>query len=172
MSNEINTSKIEDDTNTCTSTSTRTASTTNHDNNENDENGNIVEDDHEYQRQHLISLYRSRLHISPDEILHPNLSTLRLLSERHLEYLPFENIAMHSYDSSSGSSSSSNKSDYKDENDGDGHDSNQQGNEKKMESNTKQGKIPIPVSTKTIMNLSREGLIQKLLISSHGMHAV
>lgn len=44
----------------------------------------------------LIRLYRKRLHLPSNEYsLQPNLSTLRLLSERHLQYMPFENIVMH-----------------------------------------------------------------------------
>jgi arylamine N-acetyltransferase len=45
--------------------------------------------------QSLIEAYRERLHLSPSTPLTPTLATLRLLTERHLEYIPFENLSMH-----------------------------------------------------------------------------
>lgn len=45
--------------------------------------------------QSLIEAYRERLHLSPSTPLTPTLATLRLLTERHLQYIPFENISMH-----------------------------------------------------------------------------
>jgi arylamine N-acetyltransferase len=45
--------------------------------------------------QSLIEAYRERLHLSPSTPLTPTLATLRLLTERHLQYIPFENLSMH-----------------------------------------------------------------------------
>jgi arylamine N-acetyltransferase len=45
--------------------------------------------------QSLIEAYRERLHLSPSTSLAPTLATLRLLTERHLQYIPFENLSMH-----------------------------------------------------------------------------
>jgi arylamine N-acetyltransferase len=45
--------------------------------------------------QYLIEAYRERLHLSPSTSLTPTLATLRLLTERHLQYIPFENLSMH-----------------------------------------------------------------------------
>jgi arylamine N-acetyltransferase len=45
--------------------------------------------------QSLIKAYRERLHLSPSTPLTPTLESLRLLTERHLQYIPFENLSMH-----------------------------------------------------------------------------
>jgi arylamine N-acetyltransferase len=45
--------------------------------------------------QALIQAYRERLHLSPSTPLSPTLATLRLLTEHHLQYIPFENLSMH-----------------------------------------------------------------------------
>jgi arylamine N-acetyltransferase len=46
----------------------------------------------------LIDLYRSRLDLPLDVPLAPTFETLALLTERHLEHIPFENISMHLLD--------------------------------------------------------------------------
>lgn len=66
----------------------------------------------EEQRARLIQAYRDRLHLNHDtqqeddttsghddandsSSLPPTLDTLRLLAERHLQYIPFENLSLH-----------------------------------------------------------------------------
>lgn len=88
----------------------------------------------------LISLYRKRLHIHPDEILIPNLKTLRLVTERHLQYLPFENIAIHRKRKSPS---------------------------KKKRNQVNANKQNIEEEYKPI-KLSKQDLIDKLLINHHG----
>jgi arylamine N-acetyltransferase len=56
--------------------------------------------------QSLIEAYRERLHLSPSTPLTPTLATLRLLTERHLQYIPFENLSMHFESTTSKSSAS------------------------------------------------------------------
>jgi N-hydroxyarylamine O-acetyltransferase len=43
----------------------------------------------------LIEAYCARLRLDDPSVLQPTVETLRLLTERHLEYVPFENISMH-----------------------------------------------------------------------------
>jgi arylamine N-acetyltransferase len=57
--------------------------------------------------QTLIKAYRERLHLSPSTPLTPTLATLRLLTERHLQYIPFENLSMHFDPTTIGSNASS-----------------------------------------------------------------
>jgi arylamine N-acetyltransferase len=56
----------------------------------------MVNDANKVERdQSLIEAYRERLHLSPCTPLTPTLATLRLLTESHLQYIPFENLSMH-----------------------------------------------------------------------------
>jgi arylamine N-acetyltransferase len=89
----------------------------------------------------LLHLYRKRLHIPENFELRPNLETLRLLSENHLQYIPFENIALHSTTRTLSSSKNERSSMVVNENDWN-------------------GKSPI--------DITREALIQKILIASQG----
>jgi arylamine N-acetyltransferase len=43
----------------------------------------------------LIEAYCARLRLDDPSVLQPTVETLRLLTERHFEYVPFENISMH-----------------------------------------------------------------------------
>lgn len=64
-------------------------------------NEQILSTNEENNNSSLLHLYRKRLHIPEHLELSPNLATLRLLSERHLQHIPFENIALHSTTTSS-----------------------------------------------------------------------
>lgn len=97
----------------------------------------------------FINLYRKRLHIPSEFNLTPNLSTLRYLSERHLEYIPFENIVLHT---SEYNHRNNNNDDYKHKN----------SSSEKQEQQQQQQQSLSPI------NLSKESLIHKILISSYG----
>ena len=43
----------------------------------------------------LIEAYRGRLHLESSQQLPPTLETLQLLTELHLEHIPFENLSLH-----------------------------------------------------------------------------
>ena len=48
----------------------------------------------------LTDLYSSRLQVEGSD-LRPDVDTLRLLTERHLQHIPFENLSMHTSSSPS-----------------------------------------------------------------------
>lgn len=54
-----------------------------------DQRGNERED------HSLVHLYKQRLRIASEEVLSPTWPTLQRLVERHLEYIPFENLSLH-----------------------------------------------------------------------------
>merc|ERR1712038_670396 len=99
----------------------------------------------------IIDIYRTRLKVSPTDELRPDLSTLRFLTERHLNYIPFENIVLHS-DVTRSKKIKKDKSNKK-------H-INRSKEQRQEEKDGNEECFPI--------KLSREALIDKLLISSQG----
>eukprot|EP00977_Amphora_coffeiformis_P028862 scaffold37586_cov298-Amphora_coffeaeformis.AAC.2 len=60
----------------------------------------------------LVTAYRRRLNIDDDVALPPTWDTLQLLTERHLAYLPFENLSMHMTFKSTTNTNNSNNDNY------------------------------------------------------------